>query len=111
MDTRQKASVVRVVRELARLWDEEASEAAYRLARAEYAVVSTDVRNWTLFAIENWTPVQVLLPQARCRAVLSRECAGGTRAPAKRPPRVWRSCGALNNQQGEPIHVKDHPLG
>jgi rubrerythrin len=36
MDTRQKASVVRVVRELARLWDEEASEAAYRLARAEY---------------------------------------------------------------------------
>jgi rubrerythrin len=37
MDTRQRASVVRVVRELERLWNEEASEAAYRLARAEYA--------------------------------------------------------------------------
>lgn len=37
MDTRQRASVVRVVRELERLWEEEASEAAYRLARAEYA--------------------------------------------------------------------------
>lgn len=28
MNTRERASVVRVVRELARLWDEEASEAA-----------------------------------------------------------------------------------
>jgi rubrerythrin len=37
MDTHQRASVVRVVRELERLWEEEASEAAYRLARAEYA--------------------------------------------------------------------------
>jgi rubrerythrin len=37
MDPRQRAGVVRVVRELERLWEEEASEAAYRLARAEYA--------------------------------------------------------------------------
>lgn len=37
MDTRQRANVVRVVRELERLWHEEASEAAYRFARAEYA--------------------------------------------------------------------------
>jgi rubrerythrin len=37
MDNRQRASVVRVVREFERLWEEEASEAAYRLARAEYA--------------------------------------------------------------------------
>lgn len=37
MDTRQRDSVVRVVRELERLREEEASEAAYRFARAEYA--------------------------------------------------------------------------
>jgi rubrerythrin len=37
MDTHQRASVFRVVRELERLWEEEASETAYRLARAEYA--------------------------------------------------------------------------
>lgn len=37
MDTRQRESVVRVVRELERLREEEASEAAYRFARADYA--------------------------------------------------------------------------
>jgi len=36
LNRRQRARVGQVLRELGRLWEEEASEAAYRLARAEY---------------------------------------------------------------------------
>jgi len=37
------------------------------------AALSTDVRKWTPFVIENWTPgSSFLLPRTRCRGGLSR---------------------------------------
>lgn len=50
-----------------------AEKAAEDAIKEDLAELSTDVRNWTLFDIENWTPgVSVLSPQARCRGGLSR---------------------------------------
>ena len=46
--------------------------AAKRLGRPRCVPLSTDVRNWTLFVIKNWTPGLVLSPQAPCWGGLSR---------------------------------------
>ena len=53
--------------------------------------LSTDIRNWTLFDIENWTPgLRDVCPEAQPERLVQVVHRRDPRA-AQRLPRVWRS--------------------
>ena len=69
-------------------------------------LLSTDVRNWTLFDIKNWTPELNGCPEAQAERLVQVVHRRDPRA-AQRPPRVWRR-GAREVTVGPPGQAPGH---
>ena len=80
--------------------------AAKRLGRPRCVPLSTDVRNWTLFDIKNWTPELIGCPEAQAERLVQVVHRRDPRA-AQRPPRVWRR-GAREVTVGPPGQAPGH---